>query len=177
MKEKEFMLNLAKDAITDNLDGKTTEAKDIPEELKENRGVFITLTKHGELRGCIGYIEPIKPAYQAIIECAVSAAFNDPRFPPVEKDELKDIKIEISLLTRPQPLEFKDSSDLLDKLSNNLGVILKKGPYQSTFLPQVWEQIPKKEDFLSQLCLKAGIDQDAWKEDIEVETYKVEKFS
>ena len=109
---------------------------------------------------------------------AINAAFRDPRFPPLSRDELNRIKIEVSILTNPRPLEYKDAQDLLAKLRPGIdGVIIKKGFHEATFLPQVWEQLPRKEDFLTHLCLKAGLDGDAWRRgDLEVSTYQVQAF-
>jgi AmmeMemoRadiSam system protein A len=127
----------------------------VPSVLKKNSGCFVTLTINGNLRGCIGYIEPIKPLYQAVIDNARSAALSDPRFSPVRQDELGKINVEVSVLSNPVPLEFKSPDDLLQKLKPGVhGVILQKGPYHSTFLPQVWEQLPDKIMFLEHLSMK-----------------------
>lgn len=179
--DKIFLLNLARKTIT-NRDKKgiltVEEIKNLIDPLKENRGCFVTLTKKGMLRGCIGYILPIKPLYEAVIDNAYNAAFSDPRFPPVAEHEIKDIHIEISILTVPEKLEYKDKDDLLAKLKPNIdGVIIKKGYRSATFLPQVWEDLPNKIDFLSHLCMKAGLNPDSWKDkDIEIEIYRVELF-
>ena len=91
---------------------------------------------------------------------------------------MKNVKIEISILTDPKPVKFTDAEDLLEKLRPGIdGVIIKRGHYQATFLPQVWDQLPRKEDFLNHLCLKAGMDGDSWQEgDLEVFTYQVQAF-
>ena len=109
---------------------------------------------------------------------AINAAFRDPRFRPLSREEWKNVKIEISILTDPKQLSYFDAGDLLKKLRPDVdGVIIKKGYHQSTFLPQVWEQLPKKEDFLTHLCLKAGLGGDAWnKGDLDVSTYQVQAF-
>jgi AmmeMemoRadiSam system protein B/AmmeMemoRadiSam system protein A len=149
----------------------------IPEELAGNSGCFVTLTIGGQLRGCIGYIEPVKPLYQAVIENAANAALNDPRFPPVRPEELKKIKVEVSVLTKPVPLAFKEPADLLDKLvPGRDGVILSRGGRQSTYLPQVWAQLPDKEAFLEQLSIKGGMPVDGWKT-ASVKTYRAIHFS
>jgi AmmeMemoRadiSam system protein A len=135
-----------------------------PEITKKNRGCFVTLTKSGVLRGCIGYIEGIKPLFEAIIDNAKNAAMSDPRFPEVTPEELPGIRIEVSVLTPPEPLEYKDPQDLLNKLvPNQDGIILQSGYHQSTFLPQVWEQLPDKIDFLEHLSMKGGMPKDGWK--------------
>ncbi len=177
-KEKKFLLELARKAIENH--PKQVDVRDdaLTSVMKENRGVFVTLTIDDALRGCIGYIQPIKQLYEAVRDCAVNAAYSDPRFRPLSKDELGKVKIEISVLTVPAQLEYAGADDLLNKLTHEDGVVLKKGMHQSTFLPQVWEQLPGKEQFLQHLSMKAGMGADAWKEnDILIETYQVEKFT
>lgn len=179
--DKKFLLKIARKTIIN----KTTknilteeEIKNLSNSLKEKRGCFVTLNKNHQLRGCIGYILPIKPLYEAVIDNAYNAAFGDPRFPPVNESEIENIKIEISVLTVPEKLYYKDTTDLLNKLKPNIdGVIIKKGTRSATFLPQVWEQLPRKEEFLAHLCMKAGLSPDEWtKNSLEVEIYKVELF-
>jgi AmmeMemoRadiSam system protein A len=144
----------------------------------EKRGTFVTLTIQGGLRGCIGHIIPQESLIEGIRVNAINAAFRDPRFRPLTKDEWKRVRIEISILTDPKPLSYSDVNDLLDKLRPGIdGVILKKGFHQSTFLPQVWEQLPGKEEFLTHLSLKAGLDGDEWRKgDLEILTYQVQAF-
>ncbi len=178
--EQKVLLKLARKTLENYLAGKglpKLEEKRLPESLRKKRGCFVTLKKRGELRGCIGCIFPEEKLYRCVMENAVNAAVNDTRFPPVTKNELREIEIEISVLTQPEKLESKDWKGLLKKLSGREGVIVKKGFYQATYLPQVWEQIPKKEDFLSTLCMKAGLSPDCWKEkDVEVYAYRAQVF-
>jgi AmmeMemoRadiSam system protein A len=112
------------------------------------------------------------------MDCARSAALEDPRFAPVRAGEVDKLQIEISVLTVPQPLAFSSWQDLLSKLQPNRdGVVLKIGPYMATYLPQVWEQIPDKEEFMTSLAEKAGCRGDAWKTPgAEVRIYHVEAF-
>lgn len=175
---KKLLLKLARESISYYLKNrKLLKYSTEDPQLNERKGVFVTLTKHNLLRGCIGYIEPIKPIYQAVIENAVNAAFKDPRFEPLEEDELKEIEIEISLLTTPKKLYYENSQDLLEKLNHNMGVIIEYAGRSATFLPQVWEQIPDKELFLSELCRKAGLSYDCWKRNkIDVYVYYDEVF-
>lgn len=180
-KEKKYLLSLARRAIKHYLEsGRVLEigAEDPPPKLKEKKACFITLTIEGNLRGCIGHILPRQELYRDVIENAVFAAFQDPRFYPLDREEFSKIKIEISILTVPTPLEFASSSDILSGLEPEKdGVILKRGVYQATFLPQVWEELPQKEVFLGHLCRKAGLEADCWKaSDIKVERYQVEAF-
>lgn len=180
--EKDYLLNLARRSIKNYLGSsqrlKISEDEVPSERLKEERACFVTLTIKEELRGCIGHILPIQELYQDVIDNAVSAAFQDPRFFPLTEEELQKVKIEISILTVPQPLPFVSPSDLLVKLQPGKdGVILKKNYQQATFLPQVWEELPKKEDFLRHLCEKAGLNSNCWQEkDLKIETYQVEAF-
>jgi AmmeMemoRadiSam system protein A len=143
------------------------------------KGCFVTLTKHGELRGCIGHILPQEALYRAVMDNAHSAALRDPRFPPVQPDELDKIEVEVSVLTEPQPLAFSSPEDLLAKLRPHKdGVVLKIGGSGATFLPQVWEQLPDKTEFLEHLARKAGCPASAWRNPgTLVYTYQVEAFS
>lgn len=151
---------------------------DLPAIFGESRGTFVTLTIGGNLRGCIGHIIPQESLIEGIRLNAVNAAFWDPRFPPLTGTEWKNVKIEISILTDPKPLTYSDAGDLLKKLRSGIdGVIIKKGFYQATFLPQVWEQFSDSKEFLTHLCRKAGLDGNAWKkESLEVSTYQVQAF-
>jgi AmmeMemoRadiSam system protein A len=144
----------------------------------EKRGTFVTLTIDDCLRGCIGNIIPQESLLDGVKANAINAAFRDPRFRPLSGKEWEKVKIEISILTDPKPLDYSDRKNLLEKMRPGTdGVILKKGYNQSTFLPQVWEQLPEKKEFLTHLCLKAGLNGDEWeKEKLEVLTYQVQAF-
>ncbi|MBN1982119.1 MAG: AmmeMemoRadiSam system protein B [Chitinivibrionales bacterium] len=136
----------------------------IPPLGKQLCGCFVTLTIGDNLRGCIGYIEGIKPLAEAIIDNAKNAALSDPRFDPVDVSELAAITVEVSILTKPESFTYSSTDDLLRSIRPNIdGIILKKGFRQSTFLPQVWEQLPDKVQFLEHLALKAGLDRNDWK--------------
>jgi MEMO1 family protein len=141
-------------------------------------GTFVTLKHKGRLRGCIGSLSASDPLAEGVRRNAVNAAFHDPRFSPLTEKELGQVEIEVSVLTEPQPLPFSDPEDLLRKLRPNVdGLVIRQGHASATFLPQVWEQLPKKEDFLGHLCLKAGLPRDAWKRGkLEVSTYQVQYF-
>jgi hypothetical protein len=145
---------------------------------KQSRGTFVTLHKKGDLRGCIGNIEPVKNILQGVMDNAIHAAFNDSRFSPLSFEELKDTTIEISILTRPQKLDYKDAKDLITKLKPKIdGVIINKHYHSATFLPQVWEQLNDPKIFLNHLCSKAGLPMDEWKSgDLDVLTYQVQSF-
>lgn len=179
--EEDFLLKLARETLEKHFeDGSkplVDESKLTPQ-LKKVSGAFVTLNKDGSLRGCIGHIMPQKPLYEAVIENALNAALRDPRFTPVEKQELSDIHIDISMLTLPEELDYDGASDLLAKLvPGRDGVVLKYGSRQSTYLPQVWDQIPGKEDFLTSLCNKQGSPGDCWrKDDVIVDVYRAQVF-
>jgi len=177
--EGRVLIQVARDTIRARLFGLQFQLPEgIPPSLKEKRGTFVTITIDGQLRGCIGHILPVTSIIEGVKENAINAAFRDPRFPPLSRDEFDRIKIEVSVLTFPVPLQYKDAQDLLNKLRPNVdGVIIKKGFHQATFLPQVWEQLPEKKEFLTHLCLKAGLEPDAWKQgSLEVQTYQVQAF-
>lgn len=176
-----YLLKVARKTIENALLGrkeKESEDKNLPPVLDERRGTFVTLTEHGNLRGCIGHIIPRESIIDGVRINAINAAFRDPRFRPLSPDELDKIRIEVSILTEPKTLQYEDVEDLLNKLRPGIdGVIIKKGFHEATFLPQVWEQLPRKEEFLTHLCLKAGLDGDAWRRgDLEVSTYQVQAF-
>ncbi|MBC8418269.1 MAG: AmmeMemoRadiSam system protein A [Proteobacteria bacterium] len=179
--EGKYLLGEARKTIQQALSGVDERAKDgvdLPPIFKERRGTFVTLTIGGNLRGCIGHIIPHESLIEGIRINAVNAAFKDPRFRPLSKKEWDRVKIEISILTDPKPLSYANADDLLRKLRPGIdGVIINKGYHQSTFLPQVWEQLPQIEAFLNHLCLKAGLDGDEWKKGgLEVSTYQVQAF-
>jgi uncharacterized protein len=180
--EQRILLRLAREAMERGVRGEDLPPLDLsslPLPLREEGSSFVTITLHGQLRGCIGALEAYQPLAEDVRAHAVAAALKDPRFPSVEEDELSGIQIEISRLTRPIPLEYKDANDLLSKLRPHLdGVILRDDSYhRATFLPQVWEKIPKPAEFLDNLCYKMGLEPDIWRrKHFQVLTYQVEEF-
>ncbi|MEM2955038.1 MAG: AmmeMemoRadiSam system protein A [Candidatus Nanoarchaeia archaeon] len=177
--ERRFLIKLARQVLEKYLLEKTViqiKENEITPKMKEVRGCFVTLKKFGNLRGCIGHILPQEELYKCVIDNAINAAVNDIRFKPVTYDELKDIKIEISVLTVPKQLSFSSSEELLNKLRPNLdGVVIRYQGRTSTYLPQVWEMIPDKQEFLSELCLKQGSPPDCWKRPgVVIEVYQAE---
>ena len=179
--EKQTLLQIARAAIENAVKGKnplplSEDAQ--TQTLRENGASFVTLTIAGDLRGCIGAIEAYQPLAEDVREHAVSAAMEDPRFPPLREAELDRIHIEVSRLTAPQELEYTDANDLLKKLRPHLdGVILRHGFRRATFLPQVWEKIPDPVEFLEQLCYKMGERGNLWRNTkLQVFTYQVEEF-
>lgn len=179
-----LLIQLAKAAIIHRLlPDEEKAAPDLsnppPSWLKEKRGVFVTLHKNGALRGCIGTLEPEKTILESVQENACHAAFDDTRFPPVTLEKLEEIQIEVSLLSVPEKMHYSDAKDLLAQVVPfQHGVIVQKGYHRATFLPQVWEQLPDPESFLTQLCLKARLDAHAWQAgDLKVFTYQVQSFT
>ena len=146
--------------------------------LREKGASFVTLTENGQLRGCIGALEPYQSLAEDVRQHALSAALEDPRFPPVNEREVDTINIEVSRLTRPVPLQYKDADDLLSRLRPHVdGVILRDAFRRATFLPQVWEKIPDPAEFLDNLCYKMGANPDLWrKKHLEVLIYQVDEF-
>jgi AmmeMemoRadiSam system protein A len=142
------------------------------ERYKEKQACFVTLTLNGELRGCIGSITPQRELWQDVQENAINAAIHDFRFTRLSEKELLQIKIEVSVLSLPKKINSINEKDLLMRINPGRGLILKRGMVSATFLPQVWEQIPDKIQFLEQLSLKAGLNRNAWK-DSELSYYTV----
>ncbi len=142
----------------------------------DKKACFVTLTIDGKLRGCMGSLIPIKSLWQDIVDNAINSAFNDPRFPPLSKAELNNVKIEVSILSEPKEIKFKNPEELLRKIRKDWGIIIQSRNKSATFLPQVWEQLPKKQQFLEELSLKAGLGKSAWKQSkIYYYTVSVEK--
>lgn len=141
-------------------------------------GTFVTLTIDGQLRGCIGNLTSDESLTSGVRRNAINAAFHDPRFSPLGASELDCVSIEVSILSEPRQLVFREASELLKKLRPRIdGVILRKGAASATFLPQVWEQLPQPRDFLAHLCMKAGLAADAWQHsELEVSIYQVQHF-
>jgi uncharacterized protein len=179
--DRSYLLKLARESISC-----AVAKKPLPEvllsklspELQMAGASFVTLTIKGRLRGCIGALEAYQPLADDVREHAVAAALEDYRFSPVQAAEVPALHIEISRLTPAHPLEYTDTDDLLQKLRPGVdGVILRDGVRRATFLPQVWEQVPRKEEFLSHLCMKMGAASDLWKtKKLGVQIYQVEEF-
>lgn len=173
--EGKFLVELARSSIQSYLKDKIIleMPEDTPDNLKEEMGAFVTLTSDGQLRGCIGYPEPIKPLVNTVMEVAISAALQDPRFPPVSPEELDDISVEVSVLTKPELVEVDKPSEYPEKISvGEDGLIVESCFGRGLLLPQVpveWQW--DVEDFLSNTCMKAGLNADCWL-DPEIKIYK-----
>lgn len=179
--DKKYLLSLARQAIESQLHNLPLPKVDdnaLSPILREEGASFVTLTSQGYLRGCIGALEPYQSLAADVIEHAIAAAFQDYRFPPVQINELPDIQIEISYLTRPVELKYTDPCALPELLKPGIdGVVLRDGIRRSTFLPQVWEKIPEPVEFLEHLCMKMGAQPDLWRrKKLQVLTYEVEEF-
>jgi uncharacterized protein len=180
--ERQMLLKLARQALEAGVRGQPAPAVDLsalPDSLCQPGASFVTLTRLGELRGCIGALEAYQPLAEDVCEHAMAAALHDYRFPPVQPSELSDIKIEVSCLTPPKDLEYGNAKDLKDVIRPNIdGVTLFDGWRKATFLPQVWEKLPEPEEFLAHLCYKMGADPELWRRrKLRVQTYQVEEFS
>ncbi|MFQ6039010.1 MAG: AmmeMemoRadiSam system protein B, partial [Candidatus Aminicenantales bacterium] len=171
--EKEELLDLATQAIRDYVRKKKT-APHQPESprLLEKRGAFVTLKKRGRLRGCIGFVEPHFPLYQAVIQAAVYAACQDPRFPPLAPDELDEVDVEVSVLSPPR--KITDASEIV---VGKHGLMIAKGGKKGLLLPQVAvENRWNRRTFLEQACAKAGLPKDAWKSGAEIFVFEALVF-
>jgi len=171
------LLKLARETLEAYFNGKEPNvSEDIKKKYSEEKACFVTLTKNGELRGCVGSLEARQELWKDVVENSINAAFNDSRFPELTSGELKKIKIEVSVLSIPGKISFTNIEELKKKIWKK-GVIIKKGWNSATYLPQVWEEISDKEEFLGSLCLKAGLNINAWKEkNVEVLVYEVKKI-
>ncbi len=172
----QVLLPIARAAIANALNV-PQQADESASWLAEHGACFVTLTQGGELRGCIGTLEAHRTLLHDVKSNAVSAALHDPRFLPLGADELDCTRVEVSLLSAPEAMSFSGEADALAQLRPQVdGVIFQYGPYRSTFLPQVWEQLPVPQDFLARLKYKAGLSPHFWADDVRLARYTVEKW-
>lgn len=181
LEEKKLLLHLARQSIELAASGQPLprlNLDDYSPRLQAPGASFVTLTAAGELRGCIGTLEAHQPLVQDVCEHAAAAAREDYRFTPVDPNEVAHLKIEISRLSAPQPLDYNSPEDLLEQLRPGVdGVVIRDGLRRATFLPQVWEKLPDKEIFMAHLCQKMGVPLDWWRKNrLKVEVYQVEEF-
>jgi hypothetical protein len=149
----------------------------LDEALTQQRASFVTLNLHTALRGCIGSLIARRPLAEDVAQNAFAAAFHDPRFPPVNETEIEALELHISVLSAPEPINCNSEQDLLNQLKPNIdGLIIKEGHHQATFLPSVWEQLPRREQFLKHLKTKAGLATDHWSDQIQCFRYFTETF-
>ena len=145
--------------------------------LQELGATFITLTQDGELRGCIGTLEAHRPLIEDVKSNALAAAFSDPRFTPLQHSELSYTRVEVSLLSPSEPISFESEQHALAQLRPEIdGVIFEYGYYRSTFLPQVWEQLPDPQTFMAHLKHKAGLAPNFWAAGVKLSRYTVSKW-
>jgi AmmeMemoRadiSam system protein A len=172
----DVLLAIARAEISRVLENRYHVDTDLPW-LAEHGACFVTLTQHGELRGCIGTLEAHRPLLHDVKANAVAAAFRDPRFSPLTHGELPHVAVEVSLLTPPVLMAFRDEKDVLEQLQPGMdGVIFQFAHYRSTFLPQVWEQLPTPRQFMAHLKHKAGLPVDFWSPEVKLSRYSVEKW-
>lgn len=178
--EQQQLIDLAKESIKYGLEhGQrlSVDINDFSSALTPVRATFVTLKINNQLRGCIGTLTAHSPLVIDIADNAYSAAFKDPRFPPLSKDEFPSLQYHISILSEPEPMVIQSEDDLLSQLKPGIdGIVLHEGSRRSTFLPSVWESLPEPRSFIEHLKLKAGLAKDYWSETIHFERYTVEEF-
>ncbi|MEM2796498.1 MAG: TIGR00296 family protein [Candidatus Hadarchaeales archaeon] len=180
LEEGEILVKTARTVIEEYVKyGRIPPKPQVPESLKQPRGVFVTLEKRGELRGCIGYPFPSMPLIDALVDAAISSATRDPRFEPVSPEELDEIEIEVSVLSKPEEIRVKHPREYLEKIEiGRDGLIVQYGGYSGLLLPQVpvewgWDV----EEFLCQTCMKAGLPPDYWlKKDVKIMKFTAQIF-
>lgn len=179
--DRRVLLALARQSIAHGLSharALRVDPADYSPALQAKRATFVTLHEQGRLRGCIGHLEAVLPLVQDVAENAYSAAFRDPRFPPLTPEEADVVDIQISILTPPEPIEFDSEADLLTRIEPGRdGLILEDRGARGTFLPSVWESLTEPRDFLRHLKLKAGLPADHWSEQLRVSRYRTESFA
>ncbi|GMR19615.1 MAG: hypothetical protein BMS9Abin36_0210 [Gammaproteobacteria bacterium] len=178
--DKALLKTLARESIQQGLLGKklAIDVTRYSSALQVQGASFVTLQHNGQLRGCIGTLEPYQFLVEDVVEHAFAAAFRDPRFPPLTIEEFSVLEISISVLSRPEPITFSDESDLIQQLQSGIdGLILTDQGQRGTFLPSVWESIPDPGSFLKQLKLKAGLPMDYWSDTLSVSRYTTETIA
>jgi len=178
--QRQQLHDIALDSIKSGLaNGKALEVDlnklDAP--LQSKCATFVTLSKHGELRGCIGMLEAVRPLAEDIAKNAYAAAFSDHRFSPLRKNELEQLDIHISILGTPEEMFFDSEEDLIKQLRPGIdGLIMEEGQLRGTFLPSVWQSLPDRHDFLNHLKMKSGLPSSHWSDSIHIHRYTVEEF-
>jgi AmmeMemoRadiSam system protein A len=179
--DKTQLLKVASDSIEHGLEtGQplSVNLENFSSRLTVKRASFVTLERYGQLRGCIGMLEAIRPLVQDVAENAFAAAFRDPRFPVLTQQELVGLDVHISILSPAEFVHFQSERDLLKQLKPGVdGLILQDGYHRGTFLPSVWEQLPDAKQFLRHLKQKAGLPADYWSDTLKISRYTTESFS
>lgn len=179
--QQEQLLKIARRSIAQ---GFTTgaaprlEIEDYDLELREAAAVFVTLTREGDLRGCVGSLQAVDALVQAVATAAYNSAFLDRRFEPVRPDELDQLSIEISILSPLQPVEVESRAQLLQSLRPGVdGLVIEDRGRRATFLPKVWDNLGSPQAFVEQLLLKAGLPAEYWSDSIRVQRYQCLTFA
>ena len=172
----EILLPIARSSISEAL-GQPLEAAENAAWLQDKAACFVTLTQHQQLRGCIGTLEARRSLLEDVKSNARAAALQDTRFTPLTAEELDFTEIEISLLSAMQPIDFSNEQEALAQLRPGIdGVLFEYGHYRSTFLPQVWQQLPDTTEFVAHLKHKAGLSPDFWADEVKLSLYTVSKW-
>lgn len=178
--QRQQLHDIAYDSIKSGLSRSKAMAVDLTKldtALNTKRATFVTLHKHGQLRGCIGMLEPIRPLAEDVAHNAFAAAFSDHRFAPLEENELEQLDIHISILGTPERIFFDSEDDLLTQIRPDIdGLIMEEGQRRGTFLPSVWESVQDKKEFLNHLKMKSGLPGNYWSDSIVIHRYTVEEF-
>jgi AmmeMemoRadiSam system protein A len=170
------LLALARASIAESL-GLPIAALNMPGWLQEPGACFVTLTQKGQLRGCIGSLQAHRSLGEDVRANAVASAVRDPRFAPLKATEFGRTQVEVSVLSQMEPLNFCNEAQALTQLRPQVdGVVLECAGHRSTFLPQVWEQLPTVDEFMRHLKRKAGLPEDFWSQDMRLQRYTVEKW-
>ena len=179
--QRQYLLQLARRSIASRLAGVEPEPEpdtDIPELPADSHGVFVTLTLDGQLRGCIGAMQPPCDLMREVPDIACRAAFRDPRFPPLSAAELSKVNIEIAVLSTPRLINAGSRAELLIALQPGVdGLLLEDGVHRATFLPKVWAQLPERAQFLGQLMTKAGLPSNHWSKTLRCSRYRSDSFA
>ena len=176
-----FLLSLARGSIEYGFEHGgplPVRLEELPEALAEPAATFTTLRRGAALRGCCGTLEARQPLAADVSHSAYRAAFRDPRFDPLARDEFQGIDLEVSVLSPMEPMQVADESDLLDQLQPGVdGLVIVEGMRRATFLPKVWESLPEPQQFVAQLKLKCGLPQDYWSPRLEFRRYRTRIYA
>ncbi len=179
--EQVRLLDIARQSIHSGLESGRPLQLDVTgfeDNLRIEAAVFITLTRFGDLRGCIGSLQATDPLVLAVTSSAFNAAFRDHRFGKVDSTEVNDLHIEISVLSKLEPVEAASRQSLLDELEPGVdGLLMEDRGYRSTFLPKVWEKLPSADEFLGELMQKAGLPAGHWSDSIRFHRYHTLSFA
>jgi len=178
---QKILLRLAVSSIEHGLEfrkAKSVDSAEYPAELQMLRPVFVTLKVDNDLRGCVGTLDDLHPLVANVAKYAFKSAFSDPRFVEVKREEILRLRVQISILSQPEALQFSSENELIDQLRPGIdGLIFEERPFRSTLLPSAWEGATDKALFLTQLKRKAGLPPDYWSGTLKVHRYTTSCFS